>query len=670
MAPRLIAISGPMKGATFDLAENQVSLGRDSSNTVHLNDLSVSRRHCLIKRQSVHQAEERAAREETSKASGAANEMGDASSSASAENLEFTLVDLDSYNGTFVNGVPVHEQKLAHGDQIALGDIVLLFLLYETEAGTTAPLQVGESDLITRSTVRLRSEDAVYLHPERVAAELPQSERIARDLSTLLKVSSSIGKLRTVGEIQNYLLETVRQVINYERAAIALVDEGGEAWASVTGWSALTGADDSIKPSRTITGQVLREGIALLSNDIVQHEGLAHRPSLIDAQVCSVVCVPLITFDKAFGVIYLDTSNQSSRFDENDLQLLTGIAGIAAVALENARHVQSLQDENRRLQHEIKLDHQLVGESESLRAALQLIARVAPTDSTVLIRGESGTGKELVARAIHLNSTRATKPFVAINCATLTETLIETELFGHEKGSFTGAIALKRGKFEIADGGTVFLDEVGELTPLIQAKLLRVLQEREFERIGGTRAIKVDVRIITATNQNLEQAVKANSFRQDLYYRLNVVSIVVPALRERRDDIPLLANYFVSKYSNKCKRKVMGIAENARSLLQRYAWPGNVRELENTIECAVVLGSSDRITIDDLPERLLENVSTEESGATGFYQAVNDAKKQLIIAAIRAANGNYTQAAKTLGIHPNNLHRLMRTLEIKPLLKQ
>jgi transcriptional regulator with GAF, ATPase, and Fis domain len=568
-----------------------------------------------------------------------------------------------------VNNVPIHERKLAHGDEIAVGDVRLLFLIHDAEAGNINAAPPGEDDLITRSTVRLRSEDALYLHPDKVAAELPHSERMARDLSTLLKISSSIGGLGTVCDLQNYLLETLRHVIHYERAAIALVEEGSEELAAIAGWSALTGPDHSINPSRTITSQVLRERVALLSNDIVQNQGLANRPSLVEANVCSVLCVPLIVLDRALGVIYLDTSNQSARFEENDLQLLTGIAGIAAVAFENARHVQSLQDENRRLQQEIKLDHQLVGESASLRSALQLIAKVAPTDSTVLIRGESGTGKELVARAIHLNSPRSAKPFVAINCATLTETLIETELFGHEKGAFTGAIALKRGKLEIADGGTIFLDEVGELTPLIQAKLLRVLQEREFERIGGTRSIKVDVRIITATNQNLEDAIKANSFRLDLYYRLNVVSVVMPALRERRDDIPLLANYFVSKYSSKCKRKVMGIAENARSLLQRYGWPGNVRELENTIECAVVLGSSDLITIDDLPERLLENVSREEPGAIGFYQAVNDAKKQLIVTAIRAANGNYTQAAKTLGIHPNNLHRLMRTLEVKPLLK-
>lgn len=654
MAPRLIAISGPLKGATFELTEEEVALGRDSSNAVHINDLSVSRRHCLIRRQQPGASKERDTREETS------NEAVARSDS----NCEFVLLDQESYNGTFVNGVPVHEQQLRHGDQIALGDVVLLFLLDEADPESTLPLTVGESDLITRSTVRLRSEDALYLHPEKVVSEVPRSDRVTRDLATLLRISSSIGAQRNVRELERYLLETISKVMPAERVAIGLLEGNTDEFARVADWSAVGGFDHGVKPSRTITNQVLREHVALLSNDLVEEVTLAQAPSLAEARVCSVLCVPLIVFDCTLGVIYLDTSNPSARFDENDLQLLTAIAGIAAVAFENTRQFASLEVENQRLQQEIKIEHQLIGESEPLRAVLRFIAKVAPADSTVLIRGESGTGKELAARAIHLNSKRAAKPFVAINCATLTETLIETELFGHEKGAFTGAIAQKRGKLEIADGGTVFLDEVAELAPAIQAKLLRVLQEREFERIGGTRSIKIDVRVITATNQNMEDAVRNRKFREDLYYRLNVVSVVMPPLRERRDDIALLANYFVSINSKKCKRRVLGIAEDARRALQGYDWPGNVRELENAIERAVVLGASGLITADDLPERLLESDSPSESAGC-FHQAVLEAKKQLVIKAVRDANGNYTQAAKALGVHPNNLHRLIRTLNVK-----
>jgi Nif-specific regulatory protein len=287
----------------------------------------------------------------------------------------------------------------------------------------------------------------------------------------------------------------------------------------------------------------------------------------------------------------------------------------------------------------------------------------------VLIRGESGTGKELAAHAIHLNSARSEKPFITINGATLSESLLESELFGHEKGAFTGAFAQKRGKLELADGGTLFLDEVGELTPLIQAKLLRVLQHRDFERVGGTRPIKVDVRIVTATNKNLEEAVGKGEFRQDLYYRLNVLSVTMPSLRDRRDDIQLLASYFAALYSKKCKRRINGISPEARALLRDYDWPGNVRELENAMERAVVLGSTEMILPDDLPEVLFETGDEGSDQFDDYHHLVKEAKSLIVIKAVEEAGGNYTEAAKRLGLHPTNLHRLIRILNLKPRLK-
>jgi Nif-specific regulatory protein len=276
----------------------------------------------------------------------------------------------------------------------------------------------------------------------------------------------------------------------------------------------------------------------------------------------------------------------------------------------------------------------------------------------------------MVARAIHLGSPRADQPFIAINCAGLSDTLLESDLFGHEKGSFTGAVAQKKGKLEIADGGTVFLDELGELPLPLQAKLLRVLQEREFERVGGTRKIKVDIRIIAATNRDLEAAIKDGGFRPDLYYRLNVVSITLPPLRDRRDDIPLLAHYFATKFAQRCNRQLKGLAPATRALLVNYDWPGNVRELENALERAVVLGATDFILPEDLPDALHETTAPPNVTPAMYHSSTREAKKQIVLQAIEESGGNYTQAAKQLGIHPNNLHRLVRNLGLKPQLKK
>jgi Nif-specific regulatory protein len=282
-----------------------------------------------------------------------------------------------------------------------------------------------------------------------------------------------------------------------------------------------------------------------------------------------------------------------------------------------------------------------------------------------LLRGESGTGKELAARAIHNNSRRAEKPFVAINCAAITETLLESELFGHEKGAFTGSYGQKKGKLECAQGGTVFLDEIGDLPPGLQAKLLRVLQERELERVGGTRPIPVDIRVLAATNRNLEEAMKSGMFRQDLYFRLNVVALTMPPLRDHKQDIPKLAAYFVEKHSTRCSRPVKTIAEPARACLMSYDWPGNVRELENAIERAVVLSVDDTLLLEDLPEQILDLSPSPDFSSAKYHGAVQDLKKKLILGAVKESGGNYTDAAKALGLHPNYLHRLIRNLNLK-----
>jgi transcriptional regulator with PAS, ATPase and Fis domain len=311
------------------------------------------------------------------------------------------------------------------------------------------------------------------------------------------------------------------------------------------------------------------------------------------------------------------------------------------------------------------LQHSMVGSSCKIREVLALVGRVAPTASTVLIQGETGTGKELVARAIHENSPRATRPFVAINCAALTESLLESEMFGHEKGAFTGAIAQKKGKIEIAAEGTLFLDEISELSAGMQAKLLRVLQEREIEPVGSTRSIKVDVRIIAATNCNLGYAMQAGRFREDLFFRLNVVTIRTPPLRQRSEDVPALATSFVAKISAKYRVPQKTLSAEALSLLMAYEWPGNVRELENAMEYAVVLAAGAEIMPEDLPRSLLETSKPAAHCETNYAGAVKENKKQLVVRALEQAKGRYVEAAQILGLHPNSLLRLIRKLGLK-----
>lgn len=616
----------------FALSEVETSIGREAKNAVCLNDASVSRQHCVV------------------------NQASDA---------RFVIRDLDSFNGTFVNGMPVQEKELKHGDQIAVGDVLMFFLLHETESESVfTPLVTDEDNLNAQSTIRLEREDAVYLRPERLFAELPQIARVARDLSSLLKINKAVSSLRELEALQKELLALIVEVVPAERGAIILTDENKEIISS-HGWT-IKNDSGNVKASRTVVEQCLKDSVALLCNGISGDRALSEAESLLAADVRSVLCVPLIAFEKTLGVIYLDTSDPTAIFDQDHLQLLTGIAGVAAHPLENALYAGQLAQETQRLLEQINQGYQMIGNSPRMQEVYHFIAKVSPADSTVLICGESGTGKELAARAIHQNSERKDNPFTAINCATLSKELLESELFGHEKGAFTGAIAQKKGKIEIANGGTLFFDEVGELDIAIQAKLLRVLQEREFERVGGTRMLKADVRVIVATNRNLEEAISDGKFRQDLYYRLNVVSLTMPPLRDRREDITLLVQYFINKYNERCKRKIKGLSPEARACLLSYDWHGNVRELENAIERAIVMSQSDLITLEDLPEALIESAGTLTQHSLLAYQdAINEAKKKIINDAIIQNDGNVIEAAKQLGIHPNNLHRLIRTLNLK-----
>jgi transcriptional regulator with GAF, ATPase, and Fis domain len=309
--------------------------------------------------------------------------------------------------------------------------------------------------------------------------------------------------------------------------------------------------------------------------------------------------------------------------------------------------------------------HGMVGSSAAMRRVHEFIAKVAPADTTVLIHGESGTGKELAARAIHRSSARAEGPLVTVNCAAIPENLLESELFGHVRGAFSGAVTDKKGKFELADGGTLFLDEVGELPVALQAKMLRALQEREIERVGAMKSIRVDIRVVAATNADLRASIAGGSFRKDLYYRLDVVSLRIPALRERREDIVPLTEYFLAESSAILGREQPVVSPEARTCLLNYDWPGNVRELQNVLERAVVMGSSGAIQPADLPRAMTDAPGAARRAKLGYEEAVRQFKKQLIVDSLEQAGGRFTEAARILNVHPNYLHRLVSTLGLR-----
>jgi transcriptional regulator with GAF, ATPase, and Fis domain len=635
--PRLVAISGPLQDSVFALPTQELSLGRDASNGLPISDPSVSRRHCLIH----------------------------------PEGSGFKLRDLDSRNGTLVNGEPVKDHWLHHQDEITVGDSVFRFLTDDdTEQTTSASRAVEfEDEKLPHATAEIRPEDVLYFQPDKILSELPATSRLARNLNALLKISRVVYSIRDLEELQREILNSIFGVAPAERGAILLDGTNGREFNSIFARNRDPKNERSVRVSRTIAQRVVEQGLAILGSDVPGSTHLGAVESLIALQVRSLLCVPLIVFQRTIGCIYLDTISIADRFNDDHLQLVSAIAGICAVALENARRLQWLENENQRLLTEITLDRTLIGESPRMKEVFQFLARVAPSDATVLIGGESGTGKELAARAIHRKSPRVGKPFIAINCAAIPENLLESELFGYEKGAFTGAVAQKKGRLEIANEGVLFLDEVGELAPSLQVKLLRVLQEREFERVGGHRPIHVDIRLIAATNRDLEEASRKGEFRQDLYFRLNVVSLHMPPLREHKEDIPLLVSFLVEKHCKKCGAKPKPLSREALACLQNYDWPGNVRELENVVERALVLGLSEDILPEDLPENLLERDPGIGVGEARYHAAVKDLKKRLIQSALEDGKGSPTEAAKILGVHPNYLHRLIRNLDLKETTK-
>ena len=502
-------------------------------------------------------------------------------------------------------------------------------------------------------------------------------QREIQELSVLYEITRHMTAPFPIEERMRKALDVLHEKMGMHRGTLTLLDAEGENLTI----EIAHGLDDqakkkgSYKVGEGITGKVVEAGEPIAVPNIGEEPLFLNRTGArkdLRRNRIAFICVPIKIDQETIGALSVDRLFEGNVSLDEDLRLLTIISSIIAQTVANYRvrekERSKLQFENVELKRELaKKFHpaNIIGKSKRMEEVYEAIDLVSRTRSTVLLRGETGTGKELVAHAIHYGSFRSKGPFVKVSCAALPETLLESELFGYEKGAFTGAAAKKLGRFELADGGTLFLDEIGDITASMQVKLLRALQEREFERVGGTETIRVDVRVIAATNRDLEKAIQEKQFREDLYYRLNVVPILLPSLRERREDIPLLVSHFLKKASLENGKKAKYVSDEAMEILMSYAWPGNIRELENAVERAVILCKSDLLEVDLFPIPVKKghpvvlpvnaqgsSVSEKESeeGPSDLPSAVEKLEKRLIHEALQACAGNQRKTAKVLGV--------------------
>lgn len=473
-------------------------------------------------------------------------------------------------------------------------------------------------------------------------------EQVKDNFTVLYEITQKINSILDQQDLVERVLEIAMSHLDAERGYIVMVgkEQGFEVVANKN-FSSKKEADESAASSSVIN-KVLTNGEPVLTFDALNDERFEASRSIVAQQILSIICVPLRLQDRTTGAIYLDSTKSRRKFNEETLKFLAVFGNLAAIAVENAQRYDSLKTENTRLKNQVvssNLFPGIIGKSKIWRSVLDLVQRVVDTDVSVLITGESGTGKELIARAIHEQSARREKPFMAINCSAIPEQLLESELFGYKKGAFTGAAADKKGLLEYAEGGTLFLDEIADLPFSLQAKLLRVLQEKEIRRLGGSESIKVDVRVISATNKNPADEIKNGKFREDLYFRLNIVEIHLPPLRDRAEDIPVLANFFMKKACETHGRNVKNISGSAMSRLLRHSWYGNVRELQNVIERAVVLSRNTELEEEDLK---LQQYSEEELVQSG--QTLEEFERKLVEKTLAETSGNRTRTAEKLGV--------------------
>jgi Nif-specific regulatory protein len=601
-------------------------IGRKPSNDVSLSDPFVSREHAEI---------------------------------VALEDGSFELRDLGGENPVKVNGRIISQHRLRDGDTLTLGQSLLIF---KTDAPcVSASVEMLAAEDMSQKAVEIASLDAKKTMPFSMdgvdTKDVVSLQRDHQRLMLLYEFGKAVNiHLEDQDEMLNEIMNAALKTLEAERGFIALVDETtGELSCELV--RSETGKDltEKLEVSRTIVHKVLNEGVSILTVNAQEDTQFDKAKSIREYNIRSAICAPLLFREEILGVIYLDNRVSAGSFSQDDQMFLIGLCHQAGIALGNARLHRRVLQENVWLENTLKPKFQIMGESVKMKRVFDTIKKVAPTDITVLVQGETGTGKELVAKAIHTLSPRRELPFVPVNCAAIPKELIESELFGHEKGAFTGATNAREGKFQVAHGGTIFLDEIGDMSLDLQAKVLRILEDRELQRVGGSKSITVDVRIIAATNKDLAKAVEDGTFREDLYYRLNVVPVQLPPLKERKKDIIPLAEYFIAG-------RVKKISSRAKKLMESYDWPGNVRELRNCVDRAVVLGDGKTIQPEDLPYTFRKGDQVIHAP----LETLDHMEEDHIVRVLRYTSWNKSDAARILGITRQTLDNKIKRYKIKP----
>jgi transcriptional regulator with GAF, ATPase, and Fis domain len=579
--------------------------------------------------------------------------------------------DLNSLNGTRVNdSVFTNDWSLAPNDEINVGHSRLLFV---ENMGQLPDLPVAAVEAENLS-IKKRLGHTRFLtpipptHSEQQTPPPGRHHSLNRELSLLYRLALDMGSAADEAELVDIVLDGLLEGTPADAGAILSVKEGLQLQL-LDHRHRNANAKTYDRVSEFVSNEVLKTREAILAENVAGDRHLRNRESLHDMGATSLICAPVTFREEVLALIHLYCTDPAKSLDAENLEFAMAVAQHLATAMHRLNRQVSLSAENRSLRDQLRVESELVGTSPAIQSIVSQIGRVADTNATVLIRGESGVGKELVARAIHFSSPRKEGPFVCLNCAALTETLLESELFGHERGAFTGATDKKIGKFEAADRGTIFLDEIGEMSVGTQAKLLRVLEGHPFERVGGGTPIRVDVRVVAATNQPLEQALQAGTFRRDLFFRLQVVEIRVPSLRERPTDIPLLADHFLHRFVRETGRKIRDFTPAAKKKMQDYHWPGNVRELRNVVERSVALGSGPLLDAPDIWLSSLElggPVPLAQQAQPAYLPvSLEEVEKQHILRTLQYTEWNKSQSATILNIERSTLDRKIKAYDLK-----